>query len=167
MSAMNLMNRFPTWRGGFCTPGTGGAITGATEAVPIQSMGTAIDVGPLTSSPSGRGQSSGGALWTPPFSPGDGQTNQVYSNNPVLHLYISCYVTVNKPVLSYLSLRLLPRYSHFVLINLIPGQGVCAGNRVCSPPPPGTRRPMHFACIYTCSVSAGLLALLIFSSICP
>jgi hypothetical protein len=26
----------------------------------------------------------------------------VYSNNPVLHLYIRCYVAVNKPVLSYL-----------------------------------------------------------------
>ncbi len=33
----------------------------------------------------------------------------VYSTNPVLHLYISCYVTVNKPVLSYLSLCLLPQ----------------------------------------------------------
>jgi hypothetical protein len=26
-------NRFLAWRGGFCTPGTGGAITGATDAV--------------------------------------------------------------------------------------------------------------------------------------
>jgi hypothetical protein len=39
---------------------------------------------------------------------GNGQTCRVYSNNPVLHQYISCYVTFNKPVLSYLSLRLLP-----------------------------------------------------------
>jgi hypothetical protein len=38
------------------------------------------------------------------------QTSRVYSNNPVLHLYISCYVTVNKPVLSYLLLRLLPQW---------------------------------------------------------
>ncbi len=42
--------------------------------------------------------------------PGDGQTSRVYSNNPVLHLYLSCYVTVSKPVLSYLSLRLLPQW---------------------------------------------------------
>jgi hypothetical protein len=30
--------------------------------------------------------------------------------NTVLHLYVSCYVTVNKPVLSYLLSRLLPHY---------------------------------------------------------
>jgi hypothetical protein len=34
-------NRFPTRRGGFYTPGTGGAITGATDAVPVLSTGTA------------------------------------------------------------------------------------------------------------------------------
>jgi hypothetical protein len=47
--------------------------------------------------------------WTPAYTPGDGQTSWVYSTNPVLHLYmyISCYVTVNKPVLSYLLLCLL------------------------------------------------------------
>jgi hypothetical protein len=33
-----------------------------------------------------------GALQTPAYSPGDGQTSRVYSNNPVLHLYIGCYV---------------------------------------------------------------------------
>jgi hypothetical protein len=48
------------------------------------------------------------------YTPGDGQTSWVYSNNPVLHLYISCYVTVNKPVLSYLSLRLLPQFKQKV-----------------------------------------------------
>jgi hypothetical protein len=32
--------RFPTWRGGFCSSVTGGAITGATDAVPILSMGS-------------------------------------------------------------------------------------------------------------------------------
>jgi hypothetical protein len=44
-------------------------------------------------------------LWTPAYTPGDGQTrtSRVYSNNPVLHLYISCNVTVNKLVLSYLA----------------------------------------------------------------
>ncbi len=90
-------------------PRTGGAITGATDAVPVLSTGTTTEVGPLTSSPPGRGQSSGGALWTPAYTPGDGQTSRLCSNNPVLHLYISCYVTVNKPVLWYLSLRLLPQ----------------------------------------------------------
>ncbi len=30
-------------------------------------------------------------LWTPAYTPGDGQTSWVYSTNPVLHLYISCY----------------------------------------------------------------------------
>ncbi len=39
----------------------------------------------------------------------DGQTSRVYSNNAVQYLYISCCVTVNKPVLSYLLLRLLPQ----------------------------------------------------------
>jgi hypothetical protein len=101
-------NRFPTRRGGFCMPGTGGAITGATDAVPVPSTGTATEVGPLTSSPPSRGQSSGRALWTPADTPGDGQTSWVDSSNPVLHPYISCYVTVNKPVLSYLLMRLLP-----------------------------------------------------------
>jgi hypothetical protein len=33
----------------------------------------------------------------------------VYSTTLVQYLYISCYVTVNKPVLSYLSLCLLPQ----------------------------------------------------------
>ncbi len=46
-------------------------------------------------------------VWTPAYTPGDGQTSWVYSTNTVLPLYISCYVTVNKPVLSYLSLCLL------------------------------------------------------------
>ncbi len=58
------LNRFPTQRGGLCTPGTGGAITGATDVVPVPSTGTATKVGPLTSSPPSRRQSSGEALWT-------------------------------------------------------------------------------------------------------
>jgi hypothetical protein len=33
--ARRFRNRFPTWRGGFCMPGTGGAITGATDVVPV------------------------------------------------------------------------------------------------------------------------------------
>ncbi len=45
----------------------------------------------------------------PAYTPGTSQTSLVYSSNPVLHLFISCYVTVNKPVLSYLLLCLLPQ----------------------------------------------------------
>jgi hypothetical protein len=45
--------------------------TGSTEAVPVPSTGTATEVRPVTSSPSSRGQSSGGgALWTPAYTPG-------------------------------------------------------------------------------------------------
>ncbi len=51
------------------------------------------------------------SLWTPAYTPGDGQTSRVYSNNPLLHLYRSCYVTVKKPVLSYLLMSLLPNLS--------------------------------------------------------
>jgi hypothetical protein len=32
-------------------------------------------------------------LWTPAYTPGEGQTSWVYSTNPVLHLCRSCYVT--------------------------------------------------------------------------
>jgi hypothetical protein len=103
-------NRFPTRRGGFCTPGTGGAITGATDTVLVSSMGTATEVGPLTSSPPSRGQSSGGALWIPGYTPTDRLTSWGYSITLVQYLYISCYLSVNKPVLSYLSSRLLPQY---------------------------------------------------------
>jgi hypothetical protein len=39
----------------------------------------------------------------------NGQTSWVYPSIPVQSLYISCYVTVNKLVLSYLLLRLLPQ----------------------------------------------------------
>ncbi len=46
----------------FCTPGTSGAFTASTDAIPVLSTGTAPEVGPLTSSPPSRGQSSGGAL---------------------------------------------------------------------------------------------------------
>ncbi len=57
-------------------------------------------------------------MWTPAYAPGDGQTSRVYSSNPVLHLYISWYVTVNKPVLSNLLLRLLPQ-AHNIYKKLI------------------------------------------------
>ncbi len=69
-------SHFYTQRGGFCMPGTSGAFTVSTEAVPVLSAGTATEVRPLTSSPSSRGQSSGGALWRPAYTPGR-QSNQL------------------------------------------------------------------------------------------
>ncbi len=73
-AAKQPWNRFPTQRGGFCTPGTGNAVTGstavataapaATAAVSATSADAAAKDGPLTS-PSSRGQSSGGALLRP------------------------------------------------------------------------------------------------------
>jgi hypothetical protein len=83
-------NRFPTRRGGFCMPGTGSALTGATDKVPVSSTGTAKEVGPLISSPSSRGQSSGGALWTPAYIPSYGQTSRMYSSNPGRYMYSAC-----------------------------------------------------------------------------
>jgi hypothetical protein len=128
----------------FCTPGTGGAITGATDAVPVPSSGTTTEVGPLTSSPPSRGQSSGGALWTPVYTPTDRLTSWVYFTTFVQYLYISCYLSDNKPVLSYLLLRLLPQWSpveslqsHFIftmshwssgLPNCFPPQGTLVQN---------------------------------------
>ncbi len=75
-------------------------------------MGTAQEIRPLTSYPSSRGQSSGVALWRAAYALGDSQTSLAYSSNPVQYLYISCYVTANKPVLSYLLLRLLPQFDN-------------------------------------------------------
>jgi hypothetical protein len=70
-------NRFPTQRGGFCTPRTGSTITVSTAAVSAAPADTAAksaavsatptdtasEDGPLRSSPPSRGQSSRGALW--------------------------------------------------------------------------------------------------------
>jgi hypothetical protein len=78
-AAKRSWNRFPTQRGGFCPPGTGGDInvsTAAESAAPADTaaksaavsatpVDTASEDGPLTSSPPSRGQSSGGALWRP------------------------------------------------------------------------------------------------------
>jgi hypothetical protein len=94
----------------FCTPGTGSAFTASTNAVPILSSGTAQEVGPLTSSPPSRGQSSGGALWRAVYAPGDGQTSLAYSSKSVQCLYINHLLSVNKLVLLYLLLRLLPQF---------------------------------------------------------
>jgi hypothetical protein len=95
-------------------PGTGGAFTAFTETVPLPSTGTAQEVRSLTSSPSSRGRSLGGALWSAAYAPGDSQTSPECSSKPVQYLYISCYVITNNLVLSYLLLRLLP---HCVMIQ--------------------------------------------------
>jgi hypothetical protein len=70
----------------FLHAGTGGAFTASTDAVPVPSMGTAQEDRPLTSSPSSRGQSSGGVLWRAVYTPGDHQTSRVYSTS----LYSTC-----------------------------------------------------------------------------
>ncbi len=94
-----LKQHLPTRRGGFCTPGTGGAFTGATDAVPVPSTGTAKEVRPLTSSLSSWGRSSGGALWTPAYIPSRrSDQSDVLQQHWTVHvqcLYLSCYVTVN------------------------------------------------------------------------
>ncbi len=95
-------------------PGTGGAFTASTDAVPVSSTDTAQEIGPLTSSPPSRGQSSGGALWRAAYTPADRLTRWVYSITLVQYLYISCYLSVNKPVLSYLLSRLLPQVNLYL-----------------------------------------------------
>jgi hypothetical protein len=52
-------------------------------------------------------------LWTPAYIPDDRPASWMYSTPPptyVQYLYISCYLSDNKPVLSYLLLPLLPQY---------------------------------------------------------
>jgi hypothetical protein len=92
-------NCFPTRRGGFCTPGTGGVFTVSTEVVPVPSTGTATEIRPLTSSPSSRGQSSGEPCGDLPTPLVDGQTSWVYPSIPIQSLYVSGYITVNKLLL--------------------------------------------------------------------
>jgi hypothetical protein len=99
-------------------PGTGGAFTASTGAVPVPSMGTAPEVGPLTSSSPSRGQNLGGALrraayapgalWRAAYAPGGGQTSPAYSIHSLQYLYINQILPANKPVLLYLLLCLLP-----------------------------------------------------------
>jgi hypothetical protein len=109
--------------------------TASTDKVPIPSVSTATKVRPLTSSPSSRGRSLGGALWRAAYDPGHSQTSRVYPVNPVQYLYISCYVTANKLVLSYLSLRLL---LHTYVYDI---QAKFSSYYVCSP----------CSCSYSCS----------------
>ncbi len=56
-------NRFPTRRGGFCTPRNRRRHHRVPRSGTRPSTGTATEVRPLTSSPSSLGQSSGAALW--------------------------------------------------------------------------------------------------------
>jgi hypothetical protein len=69
-----------------------------------------------------KGQSSGGALWTPAYNPGrQADQSGVLQQHWIVHvqcLYISCYVTVNKPVLSYLLSRLLPQHCYLANVNI-------------------------------------------------
>ncbi len=51
-------------------------------------------------------------LWRAGYTPGDRLTSW-YSTTFVQYLYISCYLSDNKPVLSYPLLRLLPQISTF------------------------------------------------------
>ncbi len=48
-------------------------------------------------------------LRTPAYTPTDRLTSWVFSTTFVQYLYISCYLSDNKPVLSYLLSRLLPQ----------------------------------------------------------
>ncbi len=91
--------------------------TASTNAVPVPSAGTAQEVGPLTSSPPSRGQSLGGFLWRAVYDPGDGQTSPGYSSQSAQCLYINHLLSVNKQVLSYLLLRLLPQWSVYAPKN--------------------------------------------------
>ncbi len=55
-------------------------------------------------------------LWRAAYAPGDGQTSPAYSSQPVQRMYINLLLSVNKPVLSYLLLCLLP-HCHCFHIN--------------------------------------------------
>ncbi len=49
-------------------------------------------------------------MWRAAYAPGDCQTSLVYSSQPVQYLYINQLLSINKLVLSYLLLRLLPQW---------------------------------------------------------
>jgi hypothetical protein len=73
-------------------PGTGSAFT---APQPIPTAGTTQEVGPLTSSPPSRFESSGGALWRALNTPGDGQPSPAYSSHSVQCLYTNHLLSVN------------------------------------------------------------------------
>jgi hypothetical protein len=56
-------------------------------------------------------------LWRAAYAPRDGQTSLAYSSQPVQYLYINQLLSVNKLVLSYLLLRLLPQCHIFFTVN--------------------------------------------------
>ncbi len=58
-------------------------------------------------------------MWKASYAPGDGQTSRAYPFNPVQYLDVSCYVTANKQVLSYLLLRLLPQFEFYLILFFI------------------------------------------------
>ncbi len=51
-------------------------------------------------------------MWRAGYIPGDRLTSWVCSTNCAQYLYISCYLSDIKPVVSYLSLCLLPHFTH-------------------------------------------------------
>jgi hypothetical protein len=53
-------------------------------------------------------------VWRAGYTPADRLTSWVYSITLVQYLYMSCYISVNKPVLSYLLSRLLPHLPLFL-----------------------------------------------------
>jgi hypothetical protein len=103
-------NHFPSRQGGFSCLGPAVPSQPPQNAVPISSMGTAQEVGPLTSSPPSQGQSwGGGSLWRAVYAPGDNQTSPAYSSQLVQYLYLNQLLSINKLVLLYLLLCLLPQ----------------------------------------------------------
>jgi hypothetical protein len=92
-------------------PGTGGTFTPSIDPVPVPSTGTTQEVRLLTSSPPSQGQSSGGALWRAAYAPVDGHTSPAYPSQSVQCLYINQLLFVNKLVLSFLLLCLLPQHA--------------------------------------------------------
>jgi hypothetical protein len=50
------------------------------------------------------------ALWTAASAPGDGQTSLAYCSQPVQFLYINRLLSINKPVLANLLMRMLPHH---------------------------------------------------------
>jgi hypothetical protein len=57
-------------------------------------------------------------VWRAVYAPGDGQTSPAYSSQSVQCWYINHLLSVNKQVLSYLLLRLLPQAYDYMFIIL-------------------------------------------------
>ncbi len=65
-------------------------------------------------------------LWRAVYAPGDSQTSPAYSSQPVQYLYINQLLFINKPVLSYPLLRLLPQAAIYQRINQCCRTSCCA-----------------------------------------